>query len=168
MWEQLLAGKKYDPPGDTLISMLADTTGLAVNGNGEVYAPNNQQTTPGDGKRYDFKPDPQGRLIKKLTANFRYAANTAALTAAYFYWLPGTTWDTRVGLYDEWNGQAGFRLVSDLHDRVLVTADFNGTLTRTFDPPIPQSELSVKFGGRTGLSYSPAYITNIVLEYDEN
>ncbi|WDS62029.1 hypothetical protein [Pseudomonas phage D6] len=165
MWEILLTSKKIDPPGDGLLSMLTDNNGLAVNGNGEVYAPNNQQTTPGDGKRYDFKPDPEGRLITKLTATFRYTANNAALTAAYFYWLPGTTWETRVGLYDEWNAQAGFRLVSDIHDRVLTTSSFNGTLTRTFNPPIAQSELSVKFGGRMGLSYSPAYISNVEIEY---
>lgn len=166
MLEIMLSAKIRIPSGNQFLDLLADNTGLAVNANGETYAPNNQQTAPGDGKLYMFKPDPQGRLIKSISASFRYTASTSTLTAMFLLWTPGTDWTTRLGLYDEWNAQAGFRLVSDVHDRTLTTASFNGTLTRTFNPPIPQSELGIKIGGRSGYAYSSAYIKDIVITYE--
>jgi hypothetical protein len=166
MLEIMLTTARRAPTGNALLDLLTNTAGLSVNGGGEAFAAANQQTTPGDGKLYMFVPDPQGRKIKSITANFRYTANTGALTALFFMWVPGSDWSTRLGLYDEWNGQAGFRLVSDLHAQALTTASFNGVLTRTFATPIPQDELGIKIGGRTGLTYSPAYIKDIVFTYE--
>lgn len=165
MLELLLACKQEAAQYDNLLTMLTETSGLLTNASSEIYTSTNQQTTPGDGKRYDFLPDPQGRLIKKISAQFRYALNTSALSAFYFYWRPGTDWTTRLGMYDEWNNQVGFRLVSDSHAQALATTSQNIRLERNFATPIPQTELSVKIGGRTGFTFAPIYMRDLIIEY---
>lgn len=167
MLEAMLLTKK-ETAGDSvnLLSLLTDTTGLTTNAGGEVYAPSNQQTAGGDGKLYYFAADPQGRLVKRISANFRYTASTSTLTAYYLYLSGGAFPQQYLGLYDDWNAQTGFKLVSDDHAAALTTVSFNGRLTRTFDTPFPQDQLAIRIGGRSGLAYSPAYMKDLVIEYE--
>lgn len=165
MLEAMLACKQKVAQYDSLLTMLTETSGLLTNASNEVYTTTNQQTTPGDGKRYDFLADPQGRLIKKISAQFRYTQNLGALSAFFFYWRPGTDWTTRLGMYDEWNNQTGFRLVSDIHAQALVTTSQNIRLERTFATPIPQTELSVKIGGRSGFTFASMFMKDLLIEY---
>lgn len=150
----------------SIVDLLQSSVGLTVNVAEETYAPTNQQTTPGDGKRYDFKSLQPGRKIKSIRGNWRYNASTPTLTAFFFiHTPPDSAAYIALGLYDEWNAQTGFRVVDDTRNRALLTTSFNGELIKTFDPPIPIEELHLKVGGRNGLSYSPTYVKDLVFEY---
>ena len=151
-----------------LSDLLANTAGLTTNANGETYATANQFTTndPGDGKRYDIGDSNKNRRIKSISANFRYTASNPSLSAFCFYYKPdGAPLELALGLYDEWNNQAGFRLVSDIHNRVLTQSSFNGELKKTFAQPVRLDQIYVKVGGRNGYGFSPIYMKDLKIEY---
>lgn len=150
-----------------LFALLTETGGLTINADKEIYATTNQQTSGGDGKQYYLKPDPQGRLVKSISANFRYPGNTGTIMALFFNIFDVPAWDNRVGMYDDWNNQVGFKLVSDIHDRELTSTPWNGRLTRTFPTALAQETIGIRIGGRATYAYSPAYIKNIIIEYEE-
>lgn len=161
-------GGRKEPVIDNrpLLEQLSSTVGLSLLAGVEVYAPANQQTAPGDGKRYDFAAIHAGKRVKRIKASFRYAASTPTLgnfilvvaepnTTAYIAW----------GLYDEWNAQAGFRLVSDIHNRTLRTTNWNDVLEVTFAEPVAIEDMYLKIGGRAGFSYAPVYMKDFEIEF---
>lgn len=166
----LLAASKYAVKNRLievdLVSIMAAPSGLSINQNGEIYVATNQQTPPGDGKRYDLNP--RDRRIRSIQANFRYPLNTPALSAFWFGRIDtnGTIVSIDLGLYDDWNSQNGFRLVDDTHNRTVVTASWNGVLKKTFDTPVRQQDLVVKIGGRNGYAYAPIYFKDLIIELE--
>ena len=149
-----------------IVELLTATTGLTVNVSGETYAPSNQWTLPGDGRRYDFANDVANRRVKSIEAKFRYTLNTPAL--GNFIWIHHPSDGTAaivLGVYDEWNAQNGFRLVSDIHDRVLNTSSWNDVLKKTFDEPVYLKDLYIKVGGRSGYTYNPVYMSDLKIEF---
>lgn len=168
---QLLAaarGGKRPPVIDTtpLLSQLSSTTGLALLAGIEVYAPANQMNGSGDGKQYNFSSSLNGKKVSRIKATFRYNANTGALANFIIVAAEaGKAARIALGLYDEWNAQTGFRLVSDLHDRTLRTTNWNDVLEVTFDTPVNIEDLYFKIGGRTGYTYSPIYVKDFEIEF---
>lgn len=148
------------------MDLVQSNTGLAKNGNNEVYAIANQWSDGLDGKRYLLKPDAQGRLIKRISANFRYPGNSAALSNFMFYDFTGVG-AFAMGILDDRNNQLNFRIADNTHLHTDVnTAPWNGVLEKTFATPIPVDKLYIHIGGRSGYTFTPIYMGDLTIEWD--